>query len=174
MDEEEGGAAAEALRCNGCWEACSSTEFSCATSCQHLYCLTCCQTILESDDPTCPICNQARRLGHRSERRRRFHSHRACRTALTHLPQRPQLLQLIQKNSIKAVHVLSSAADLALVVAGQTPKVALEVAHASIQFCAFVGAGCCCCFSSRDLSRCPASRWGFAVLCSWSLIPLPA
>lgn len=49
--------------------------------------------------------------------------------------------QLIQKSSVKAVHVLSSAADLRLAVAGQTPKVALEVAHAAIQFCELAGGG---------------------------------
>lgn len=46
------------LRCNGCWSACDSSQRSVATACQHLYCLSCCQTILESDDPTCPICSQ--------------------------------------------------------------------------------------------------------------------
>jgi hypothetical protein len=72
--------------CNGCWNACdpkgvgggtvatesggvgvapslptasASADHSVATKCGHLYCLTCCQTILESDDPTCPICTQA-------------------------------------------------------------------------------------------------------------------
>lgn len=47
------------LRCNGCWSACDSSQPIVATACQHLYCLSCCQTILESDDPTCPICSQA-------------------------------------------------------------------------------------------------------------------
>lgn len=44
-------------------------------------------------------------------------------------------VQLIQKTNIKAVHVLSGTADLQLVLAGQSPQVALEVAHNAIQFC---------------------------------------
>lgn len=40
--------------------------------------------------------------------------------------------------------MLASAADLHLVVAGQTPKVALEVAHAAIQFCEPTGTGRLC------------------------------
>lgn len=128
---EEGGGA---LRCNGCWSVCESTQHSVATACQHLYCLSCCQTILESDDPTCPICSQARR-----RRLSAADSIPALPASLAALftvsAHAPPLLQLIQKSSVKAVHVLSSAADLRLAVAGQTPKVALEVAHAAIQFC---------------------------------------
>lgn len=56
---EDGGT----LRCNGCWTACDNSQPSVATACQHLYCLSCCQTILESDDPTCPICSQASGAG---------------------------------------------------------------------------------------------------------------
>ncbi|KAI3428508.1 hypothetical protein D9Q98_007332 [Chlorella vulgaris] len=94
-----GGEGEASLCCNGCWNACDPKDHSVATKCGHLYCLTCCQTILESDDPTCPICTQ-----------------------------------LIQKTNIKAVHVLSGTADLQLVLAGQSPQVALEVAHNAIQF----------------------------------------
>jgi hypothetical protein len=31
-----------------------------ATSCGHLYCLSCAQTIIESEDSTCAICSQVR------------------------------------------------------------------------------------------------------------------
>ena len=47
----------------------------------------------------------------------------------------PTQLQLIQKNNVKAVHVMSSASELKLLLAGQAPQVALEVAHSSIKFC---------------------------------------
>ena len=51
------------LQCNGCWAACDTKDHSVVTACQHLYCLNCCQTILESDDPTCPICTQVGMVG---------------------------------------------------------------------------------------------------------------
>ena len=54
----------------------------------------------------------------------------ACAAALL-LP----ALQLIQKNNIKAVHVLASASKLQQGNWGATPAVALEVAHSAIQFC---------------------------------------
>lgn len=44
-------------------------------------------------------------------------------------------VQLIQKSNIKAVHVLGSSSDLQLVLAGQAPRVALEVVHSAIHFC---------------------------------------
>lgn len=44
-------------------------------------------------------------------------------------------MQLIQKSNIKAVHVLGSSSELRLVLAGQAPRVALEVANSGIQFC---------------------------------------
>lgn len=54
-------------------------------------------------------------------------------TAITTCSRHP--LQLIQKNNVKAVHALSSARDLALVLCGQSPAVILEVAHVAIEFC---------------------------------------
>lgn len=48
------------LRCNGCWADVDCKEHSVVASCGHMYCLTCCQTIMDSDDSTCPICTQVR------------------------------------------------------------------------------------------------------------------
>lgn len=48
------------FQCNGCWAKFGSRDQGAATACRHLYCITCIQEIVQSDDSNCPICAKVR------------------------------------------------------------------------------------------------------------------
>lgn len=103
---QEFGLVAANFQCNGCWAKFGTRDQGAATACRHLYCISCIQEIVQSDDSSCPICSKARPC--RCARA----AQKACRAAVAEAGAAcPLCLQPISKTNAKAVKTMLEGSD---------------------------------------------------------------